>query len=715
MREAVSRLRDVLVDLATIGETDPVRKAEIAREVEQAFFRDDPKAVESAGQVGRDVPLDTLLREGNVRELTTAFYNAAYANRSSPHRLSMALVAAFDHGRLREALEAGIDLEQLKGVHRQVEMSTVRKVVGSLEDRLPQDVERRFARDPMTTGNALRPTQRGYRNLLEVVASQMSRQDVHPDVQRERANTLGHYERIGAPLGKFERAFLERMGGERLETDSKLAWREGEVLHDIKRGVWAKGVERDGHTIQDGVSATTTRMLTAAQLLGFHGPKAESFMHGLMAWMLPSRDHSLFEILRGASMADVEPVSVHSRGERLTAADLHRNLPGVDLHTTRTGIARDGLLPHERLYLEHALDDSSIRGFTETHHKVPEIAERLWSQLESGRIEEGGPLREWMERNGIDPDDPAQVRAFGERLTKPHIMALTVYTRHSHYLINNVITAEMLNPTPAETPVRIVHDRKINGLVDNYLNNKIDGTKQLPLPLALRPIVHVGDGHLDSASAYHPSAERYIESTRAMRDAQAESKRLLAAGDRVGAERASEAADRAEAQAGRAHREIRQELRKVAPRLFEEMRWHADMSFDALQQLPTVGSRDEPVIAYRGDWMTKYYSPIYGSKLFPDGKALSVLSMSPLSDVAVRFMSENPASDNRVLVVYKLTGVAARDISVFSSFPEDQEVVLPPGSKTRQVYDPALVEATLEKLPQEWRGRCEIIVLEERG
>ncbi|WP_285555037.1 hypothetical protein [Actinoplanes regularis] len=717
MREAVSRLREVLTDLATIGETEPVRKAEIAREVEQAFFRDDPRAVESAGQVGRDVPLDTLLREGNVRELATAFYNAAYSNRSSPHRLSMALISAFDHGRLREALAAGLDLRELRGVHHQVEMSTVRRVVGSLEDRLPPEVERRFARDPMTTGNALRPTQRGYRNLLEVVSSQWKRGDAPERLLPDRANTLGHYERIGAPLGKFEREFLERMGGERLEADSKLAWREGEVVHDIEKldnTRWARGVKRDGHTIQDGVSATTTRMLTAAQLIGFHGPRAESFLHGLMGWMLPSRDHSLFEILRGASMAEVEPVAVHSRSERLTAADLHRSLPGVDLHTIRTAIARDGLVPHEVLYLDHA-QDTSIRGFTETHHKVPEIADRIWSQLRSGRVEEGSPLREWMERNGIDPDRPEEVRAFGERLTKPHIMALTVYTRHSHYLINNVITAEMLNPTPAETPVRIVHDRKINALVDNYLNNKVDGAKQLPLPLALRPIVHVGDGHLDSTSAYRPSAERYIASTRAMRDAQAEAARLLAAGDQAGAERAAEAADRAEAQAGRAHREIRQELRKVAPRLFEEMRWHADMSFDALQQLPTVGSREEPVIAYRGDWTTRYYSPIYGSKAFPDGRALSVLSMSPLSDVAVRFMSENPAGDNRVIAVYKLTGVAARDISVFSSFPEDQEVVLPPGSKTRQVYDPALVEATLEKLPEEWRGRCEIIVLEERG
>ena len=41
---------------------------------------------------------------------------------------------------------------------------------------------------------------------------------------------------------------------------------------------------------------------------------------------------------------------------------------------------------------------------------------------------------------------------------------------------------------------------------------------------------------------------------------------------------------------------------------------------------------------------------------------------------------------------YRLTGEQARDISVFSSFPQDQEAVMPPRSTTRQVRDPELAE-----------------------
>jgi hypothetical protein len=266
----------------------------------------------------------------------------------------------------------------------------------------------------------------------------------------------------------------------------------------------------------------------------------------------------------------------------------------------------------------------------------------------------------------------------------------------------------------SEAVVRAVHDRKIGELVDNYLGKLVDAEKPLPLPLALRPVLHDGPGHLDSTSALRPATQKWIDATQVMRAAEKDGQQFREAGDRAGAERADAEADRARADIEAARRQIGRELAEVAPGLFNEIRWHADMVYDALRQLPTVGTPERPVIAYRGDWTTRGWSPIYGSRLLPDGTALSVLSVSRLPEVAVRFMAENPASDNRVIAVYRLTGVNARDISVFSSFPHDQEAVLPPGSHTRQVPDPVLEQQVRDQLPAEWRDRCRIIVLEEK-
>ncbi len=706
-RTAVGQLRSLLTDLATSGVTDSAARQAIARDVEAAFFRGDENAFNSAGQVGHGVPLDALLRDGNVRELMTAFYNAAYFNRASPHTLAKTLLEVIDQGRWADAERAGVEVGELRGMRDQLDHSLNRAVMGRVEDRFGAQAPR-FARDVFATANVIMRSDHPYRDLAEVVTSQAGRRTRDEAEQLLLATTVEHYERLGAPLGRYERAFVESIVG-RLEPGTRLPWREGYVWHDTGGSVWARGVGRDGYPVLDGVSATTTRMLTGAKLIGLRGADGEHFLHALIGWMLPARDHSLFELLRGASIAGVEPVAFRPRSARPTAIDLYRNLPGIDLRTIRTDIAQDGLLPHEARYAAHALDP---HGFSETQHKVQDIAERVWPQLQTGRVTDAD-LAHWLERNGIDPHDPAAVRELADRLTKPHVLALSVYTRHSHYLINNVITAQMLTLGMSEVQVRKVHDGKISELVKNYLTKLARSETPLPLPLALRPVLHEGPGHLDSTSALRPAAREWIDATRAAGAAHADMTRLTAEGDRVGARAARAEEARAMRTAELARAEIQQQLKAVAPRLFDEVRWHADMVYDALMQLPTIGTPERPVIAYRGDWTTPVWSPIYGNKVLPNGKAFSVLSVSRLPEVAVRFMAENPASERKVIAVYRLTGVNARDISVFSSFPKDQEAVLPPGSHTRQVRDPELERQVRDQLPAEWRDACRIIVLDE--
>lgn len=689
-RGALTKLRDALMALTPRQPGE--RPADFVRRVESVFFRDD--VPDSAGQVGTGVTFNDLIRHGNLRELMTAFYNGAYFNYGNPHTLSHRLIHVLDGRRWEDALSAGMNLDELRRVRQQLDESLNRPILERLERIAPGS---RFARDPFGTGNVVMLSERGFRDLAEVIQSQWSRQDRTPAEQEALITTPGHYERLGTPLGRFERAFVESVTDGPLRPDTPLPWREGVTAHETTSSRWARRVIDDGFLVIDGVSATTTRMLTAAKLLDLSPAMTERFLGSLMGWMLPSLDHSLFEIARGAQIADVGGMRLDP-GSRPNVVDFYRNLPGLDLATLRREILPDGMFPHEARYWTNATDAA---GFSETQHpRVRQITEQMWPQLESGRVTDP-QLRQWLDRNGIDPADPAAVQALADRLSKPHLTALTVYTRHSHYLINNVIRTQLWTGGVSESLVHRHMSVKADQLIQNYLDNLAADQKALPLPLALRPLLHAGEGHLDSRSPLRPLAEAYIDAARRAEEARQQVEEHKTAGRSAEARQAGQDLRQARADQRAAMSEIKERTAPVSELLFDEMRWHADMVHDALMQLPARGSPEAPAQAYRGDWITPIGSPIYGSKLVPYGRAREVLSMSNLMEVAIRFMAENPASDRKVLVVYQLTGQQARDISIFSSFPEDQESVFPPGSRMRRVDDPELaarIHAEAERL-----------------
>ncbi|MBX6168241.1 MAG: hypothetical protein IRY84_11470, partial [Thermobispora bispora] len=714
-RTAVGRLRDALMRLVPRQEGES--RADFARRVEGAFFQDE--AFDSAGQVGPGVTVDDLLAHGNLRELMTAFYNAAYYNIDHPHTLAKILLDVYDHGRWDEARAAGLDVEELRRMQRQLDESPTRAAAARIESLISSGDPRfhRFARDPFATANVIMLSERGLRDLAEVVSSQKGRRARTEEEMREFITTPRYYEEVGAPLGRFERAFIESREGP-LRPDSPLPWREGRTAHATTDSRWARKNMDDGLPVVDGVSATTARMLTAAKYLNLGDRTIQHFLSGLMGWMLPGRDHSMFEIVRGAQIAGVHRVDF-APGDRPGAVDFYRSLTDLDLHTLRTRVLPDGMFPHEALYLRN------VDVFSETRHpKVRDIADHMWPQLERGRVTDPA-LADWLRRNGIDPADADAVRGLGERLSKAHVMALTVYTRHSHYLINNVTRTHLWTGGVSETTVRTMMGHKAQQLVKNYLSNLAAGTKALPLPMALRPLLHVGDGHLDSRSPLDAPARAWVDGARRTEEAKQRLQEHKAAGRSEEVQRAEAEVREARRAQREAWREIERRLADAVPGLFEEMRWHADMVHDAMTQLPAVGSPEHPQYAYRGDWITPVYSPIYGSKLFPHGTAREFLSVSRLLEVAIRFMAENPAGDRKVLVVYELTGHQAREISVFSSFAEDQEAVFPPHSRTVRVEDPQLadqVRAEVEETARDMvrRGvipevpdRYEVIVMKE--
>lgn len=681
-RTAVRRMRDVLTVL-TLRAPDE-SPADFARRVEGTFFRDD--APSSAGQVGTRVTLDKLLAHGNLRELMTAFYNAAYFNDGHPRTLTKAVLDVFDMDHWEKARAAGMDLDLLERARRQLDGSVQRVVFGKLDEWLTGSS--RFTRDALQTGNVIMLSERGMRELAEVVQSQVRRQDRSPEEQQRLGliTTAGHYEGQGAPLGRLERAFVESVADGPLRPDDPLPWREGRTAHENTSGRWARLTTDAGHSVVDGISATATRMMVAAEFLGMDRIARERFLGALLGWMLPSRDHSLFEIVRGAQLANLEPLAAWPSA-RASAVDLYRGLPGMDLHTLRAEILPDGLFPHETGYLHHATDPD---GFAETRFaEVRDIAGRLGKQFGSGLVTDPA-LADWLRRNGTDPLDPASVRAMGERLSPGHMMALTVYTRPSHDLINNVTRTRLWTAGRSEAVVRKVMDRKAEKRLAGYLEELAEGSKGRALSFLLRPLLHEGDGPLTHQSPLNPTARKWVDAAHAMDQAKREREEHRAAGRRAEAQQAENRIREARSVQRAAWREIRERLGEVMPRLAAEMRWHADMAHDALMQLPPVGSPDRPVFAYRGDWLTPVHSPIYGSRLFPHGTTREFLSMSLNLEVAVKYVSKNLVGERGVLVVWQLTGGHGREISIFSTHPEDQEVLLPPHSHGRQVRNPEL-------------------------
>ncbi|MFC7649918.1 hypothetical protein ACFQX6_63475 [Streptosporangium lutulentum] len=406
---ALGRLRDVLLDLTPRqpGESPSA----FARRVESAFFNDDPA---NASQVGTrtGVTVDDLLAHGNLRELVTAFYNGAYYNRANPNIFGNALLDIMDTGGWDRAREAGLDVGEVRRAQHQLDERWHRPALGRLEARFMPD-RYTFNRDPFGTGNVGMLSERGARDVAEMVSSQFSWRDRTETEIQDLNTTPGHYDRLGAPLGRFERAFVEEHLNGRADPDTLLPWREGVTMHDTTGSRWARRIAGEGFPVVDGVSGTTAKMLTAVKFLNLGPSTTEHFLGALMGWMLPGLDHSLFEIARGAQIADVGGMRLEP-GSRPNMVDFYRSLPGVDLSTLRGKILPDGMFPHESRYFAHATDRA---GFSETQHSaVRYTLDYLWSQLEQGRVT-ARTLAEWLDGSGINPRDRAAVRALGDRLS----------------------------------------------------------------------------------------------------------------------------------------------------------------------------------------------------------------------------------------------------------------------------------------------------------
>ncbi|MFF5860568.1 hypothetical protein ACFY8B_34100 [Streptomyces sp. NPDC012751] len=115
-----------------------------------------------------------------------------------------------------------------------------------------------------------------------------------------------------------------------------VGWVEGTAYHDVDT---ATDWYREWHgqrnmPVVAGVSGTTLRSVRAFQWLNVADTSVADFRRALLAWMLPGRDHSLFEIVRGFHFADVA-TEREERATRTSPADLYTVPTLVPVHLRR--------------------------------------------------------------------------------------------------------------------------------------------------------------------------------------------------------------------------------------------------------------------------------------------------------------------------------------------------------------------------------------------
>ena len=146
---------------------------------------------------------------------------------------------------------------------------------------------------------------------------------------------LEHYKRLGIGLSQREMS-------NGLDENGNLKWKEGQAYFRMDTPVTADGMLQTA-----GPSGTTLRMLGAYRLLGASKNDLLNFRLALIAWMVSSRDHSLYEILVGSHNAGVK-----GREDISEAANMYRTVDPLYEDMIRELFAPNRRFPHETIYLK---------------------------------------------------------------------------------------------------------------------------------------------------------------------------------------------------------------------------------------------------------------------------------------------------------------------------------------------------------------------------
>ncbi|MDR6973724.1 hypothetical protein J2X68_000393 [Streptomyces sp. 3330] len=633
-RKTVERLKQLLIAYARSEHKDTAL-------ANKSFFKNDRT---SAGQVGEGMTTeqikDFFSRDGNVRELITAVYNAAYYNKGAELSLKDVLNGIIGP-KPQLASTLGMDEEELKK-HSAFLNGWSRPPLWAAANLAGKGYN--YEKDPYALGNLLWQSdpESFAGDTLEMINSQGPRKERSESDKEAKRKTPRDYADRGAPLSARELAFVGKSG-----PDDKLPWNEGTAYWEIQQNeAWPKANAARGIPVVAGMSGTTTRMLKTFQWIKVSGVDVFDYRMAVMGWMLPSWDHSLYEILRGSWAAGVKGPGESASRAGKGAALMYQKIAPFTEEELRQNVCVDGQFPHELMYLAEANKPRTVApatsGFMEPGQSAAAQVPGKYNAFVAGDTAPTPRMAQWKADN-----NGASTEAVAQKFKPAHATALMAYTGGAHQMINSVVRSRLLpegyapygTVGMATAGAEAVSLRQIKSQLSWAAQNSHQQEK-VPT-LDEDPVIAP---QLAAARGADPVAK---EAAMAVIDARIEA---------------------------------------LAPALFEELKAHADMTMEALHRLPPVTGT-----VYRGDWNLGGDESVYrlGKQAALNYRPGSVFtssfdSTSRQEDVGLGFMRNQRVSGtktHRILLELTLTGKYGRDIDPFHQYQgSEAEVLLMPGA-----------------------------------
>lgn len=376
-------ITDVLVD-ALLPEGDSSSGAgQIGRQTRKLAKEHTQEQWDQAVQEDKS-NLDAVINgDGNLRERMTMLYNGMFINGGrnkeqirNSHSLKNMMAYISEENMQNKPELAGVRMDLLSEMKQRTDKKDVFDTYSIARDL------RRYSEKKAGIGTAIG---RFFRGIGRAFNAALSSKFTRKTKAAEDRHGLGrrHYEALGLDLS--QRELNNTLNPETQE----IGWKEGTAWYQMKERVNSKGMLQTA-----GPSGTTLRMLAAYKLMGASYKELLDFRLALIAWMVTSKDHSLYEIMKGSHNAGI------AGDEDLTEpATMYMTVDPLPVDVLRQEFAPEHQFPHETVYKimlnelkdkraakakqrqENALKDSSVRSMNDDRLYLREHLAELGAEL----------------------------------------------------------------------------------------------------------------------------------------------------------------------------------------------------------------------------------------------------------------------------------------------------------------------------------------------
>ena len=354
---------------------------------------------------------DVINVDGNLREQMTMLYNASFVNGGrNPEQIAAGrsfknMIVNMTEDDVEQIRQLGVDAKngELAAFNPRLAAASEQKNYGKKGDIMHPVFQIYDMKSATDKHNPVQNKRKGLLTRFAEGAGRLFYYATHLRKDRgDKLEGLGekYYNDHEMPLTSREKAY-----GIDKKT-KKLKWKEGFTYFYMKEPVTAEGLLQTA-----GASGTARRMLSAYKLLGATKNDLLYFRLALIAWMCGSRDHSLYEVLKGS-----EQVGVKGNEDLSEAVTMYMTVDPLNQEQIREKFAKDKIFPHERIYIK----------------MMKEIAFERKQKYERFKVAEKAEGREYQNFK----DDFFELTNLKMKDFKPEEIAINVYTTNAFRNMN---------------------------------------------------------------------------------------------------------------------------------------------------------------------------------------------------------------------------------------------------------------------------------------